>query len=174
MKRLSIVFFLMLSASQMFAQDAKVNRENLRKLDFMAGNWKGEATIQQRGGAPIKVVQEEKIEWRLDSLVLTVEGTGKDLLTKKVNFHAFAVIAYNQQTKQLGMKSFTLEGRQMDAYFNVVADNQYMWGFDVPTGKIKYSITISPQAKTWYEKGEFSPDGTQWFPFMEMNLTKLN
>ena len=59
-------------------------------------------------------------------------------------------------------------------YFNMVADNQYTWGFDVPTGKIKYSITLSPQAKTWYEKGEFLPDGTQWFPFLEMNLTKLN
>jgi hypothetical protein len=174
MKKLSIAIALLLSASQLIAQDAKVNRENLRKLDFMTGNWKGEATIQQRGSAPIKVVQEEKIEWRLDSLLLTVEGTGRDPLTKKVNFHAFAIIAYNQQTKQLGMKSFTMEGRQTEAYFNVVADNQYTWGFDVPTGKIKYSITISPQAKTWVEKGEFSPDGTQWFPFMEMNLTKLN
>ena len=106
--------------------------------------------------------------------MLTIEGTGKDPVTQKVTFHAFAVVAYNQQTKQLGMKSFTMEGRQTDAYFNVVAENKFVWGFDVPTGKIKYSITLSPQAKTWYEKGEFSPDGAQWFSFFEMNLIKQN
>lgn len=174
MKKISIAIVILFTSCHLFAQEAKVNRENLRSLDFMAGNWKGEATIQQRSGAPINVSQEEKIEWKLDSLVLTVEGTGRDPMTNKVNFHAFAVIGYNQQTKQLGMKSFTMEGRQTDAYFNVVADNQFTWGFDVPTGKIKYTITLSPQAKTWVEKGEFSPDGAQWFPFMEMNLNKLN
>lgn len=174
MKKLSIIFLVTLFAGQTLAQDAKVNRENLGKLNFLTGRWKGEGTYQQRGAAPSKFMQEERIEWRLDSLVLTIEGTGRDPITQKENFHAFAVVAYNQQTKQLGMKSFTMEGRQTDAYFNVVADNQFVWGFDVPTGKIKYSITLSTQANTWYEKGEFSPDGTKWFPFFEMNLIKQN
>jgi hypothetical protein len=174
MKKVNVLFALTLLTYQLIAQDVKINREQLSKLRFLSGSWKGDATIQQRGAAPIKVIQEERIEWRLDSLVLTVEGTGKDPVTQKVKFHAFAVISYNQQTQQLGMKSFTMEGRQTDAYFNVVADNQFVWGFDVPTGKIKYSITLSTQEKIWYEKGEFSTDGIQWFPFFEMNLNKQN
>jgi hypothetical protein len=117
-------------------------------------------------------VQEEWIEWRLDSLVLTIEGTGRDPRTQKVNFHAFAFIAFNQLTNQLGMKSFTMDGRQTEAYFNVIADNQFVWGFDVPTGKIKYTISLSTEKNTWNEKGDFSPDGSQWFPFMEMNLIR--
>lgn len=172
MKKLSIVFVMVLVISQLYAQDVKENRENLSKLNFMAGRWKGEATVMQTGGTSIKVLQEERVEWRLDSLVLTVEGTGRDPVTQKVNFHAFAVISYNQQTKQLEMRAFTREGRQTDSYFNMIADNQFVWGFDVPGGKVKYTITLSAQTKTWNEKGEFSPDGTRWFPTMNMTLKK--
>ena len=172
MGKLSIVFVIVLAASQLLAQDVDVNHESLKKLNYLAGRWKGEATIQQRGGAPKKVLQEEQIEWKLDSLVLTIEGTGTDPVTQKVTFHAFAIINYNQQTKQLAMKSFTMEGRQTDAYFNVVADNEFIWGFDVPSGKIKYTIKLSTVVKSWDEIGEFSSDGTQWYPFFEMNLIK--
>lgn len=172
MKKLKIVFVILLVTSQLYAQDLVTSRESLKKLNYMAGRWKGEATIQQRGGPPKKAIQEERIEWRLDSLVLTIEGTGKDPVTQKVAFHAFAIINYNQQTKKLEMKSFTIEGRQTDAYFNVISESEFVWGFDVPGGKIKYTIILSSQKRTWYEKGEYSPDGVQWYPTFEMNLTK--
>lgn len=172
MKKLKIVLVILLATSQLYAQDLATSREVLKKLNYMAGRWKGEATIQQRGGPPKKVIQEERIDWRLDSLVLTIEGTGKDPVTQKVAFHAFAIISYNQQAKKLEMKSFTMEGRQTDAYFNVISESEFVWGFDVPGGKIKYTITLSSQNRTWYEKGEYSPDGVQWYPTFEMNLTK--
>ena len=132
--------------------------------------------MHQRGGSPVKVLQEERIEWILDSLVLTMEGTGKDPITQKKVFQAFAVLAYNPQTQQLGMKTFTLEGRQTEAYFKVLEENKFEWGFDLPNGKakIKYIIILSPQSKSWYEMGEYSPDGTTWYPTIELNLTKQN
>ena len=132
--------------------------------------------MHQRGGSPVKVLQEERIEWILDSLVLTMEGTGKDPITQKKVFQAFAMLAYNPQTQQLGMKTFTLEGRQTEAYFKVLEENKFEWGFDLPNGKakIKYIIILSPQSKSWYEMGEYSPDGTTWYPTIELNLTKQN
>jgi hypothetical protein len=172
MKKLKIVLIILLANSQLYAQDLATNRETLKKLNYMAGYWKGEATIQQRGGPPKKAIQEERIEWRLDSLVLTIEGMGKDPVTQKVAFHAFAIINYNQLTKKLEMKSFTMEGRQTDAYFTIVSENEFVWGFDVPAGKIKYTINLSPQNKTWNERGEYSADGIQWYPTFQMSLTK--
>lgn len=177
MKTIVTSLIFMLTCPLVHAQDlAQVSREQLKALRYFAGNWRGEATIQQRGGPPMKVLQEERIEWRLDSLVLTIEGTGRDPVTQKKVFQAFAVVAYNPQTQQLGMKSFTLEGRQTEAYFKVVEENKFEWGFDLPNGKakIKYTITLSPQSKSWYEKGEYSPDGAAWFPTIQMNLTKQN
>lgn len=177
MKTLTTFFTLLLalSVTSVVAQNpAKVNRDQLAPFSFMVGSWKGTASIQQQGGAAIKVNQEEKISWQLDSTLIHIEGIGRDPITNKKNFHAYAILYYNPTSQQLGMKSFTMEGRQTDAYFKVLTENKFEWGFDLPgnRGKIKYLITLSTQDKTWEEKGEFSQDGTQWFPFMSMNLMK--
>ncbi len=175
MKTLTTAALLIMQLSIGFAQESgNVNREQLKSMRYLIGNWKGTATIQQQGSGPIKVNQEEKISWQLDSMLINIEGIGRDPLTNKKTFHAFALVFYNAATQQVAMKSFTLEGSQTDAYFKVVATNQFEWGFDIADnrGKIKYTITLSEKEKSWYEKGEFSKDGTQWFPFMSMDLVK--
>ncbi len=176
MKTILTLFVLFASYYFLQAQNpAKINLEQLKPFSYMIGNWKGTATIQQQGGAAIKVNQEEKISWQLDSTLIHIEGIGRDPITNKKNFHAYALLFYNPATQQVGMKSFTMEGRQTDAYFKVLAENNFEWGFDLPSnrGKIKYLITLSTKDKTWIEEGQFSSDGTQWFPFMSMNLVKL-
>ena len=174
MKTNMLIIAILFLCSSTNAQDARINKKQLSSLTYMIGSWKGEATISQRGATPIKAVQEEKISWQLDSMLVNIEGIGKDLVTMKQTFHAFALVFYNPETKQLAMKSFTHEGYQTDAYFNVLAENKFEWGFDLKSnrGKIKYHIVLSEKDKSWSEKGEFSPDGTTWYPFMEMNLIK--
>jgi hypothetical protein len=175
MKRLLTLAFILIQITYALAQDpGKINRDQLAPLSYFIGSWKGTATIRNQDGTTMKVNQEEKITWQLDSLLLNFEGIGKDPLSNKQNFHAFALVFYNPDTKQLGMKSFTHEGLQTDAYFNIVSENKFEWGFDIKEnrGKIKYTITLSPKDKTWFEQGEFSPNGTQWYSFMTLNLIK--
>jgi len=175
MKNLNTLICLMLiiSASATAQDHSKIAREKMGKLAFMAGRWKGEALVSQRGGPPIKVNQEEKIEWQLDSLILSFEGIGRrQSEPDKVSFHAFAVVNYNITTQSYNMRSFLMDGKQTDAFFTEVGENKFDWGFDVPGGKIVYHITLDPTNKKWNEKGEFSPDGKQWYPTFEMNLIK--
>jgi hypothetical protein len=175
MKTIVTLLALVATSFHLRAQEpGKVNRDQLKPFSFIVGNWKGTATIQQQGGTTIKVNQEEKISWQLDSTLINIEGIGRDPVTNKKNFHAYAIIFYNPTTQQVGMKSFTMEGRQTDAYFKTLAENQFEWGFELPNnrGKIKYLITLSTKDKTWNETGEFSQDGTQWYPFMSMDLSK--
>jgi len=173
--KLILTLVVLFASSFLQAQNpAKINRDQLKPFSFMIGNWKGTATIQQQGGTSIKVNQEEKISWQLDSALINIEGIGRDPVTNKKSFHAYAILFYNPGIQQLGLKSFTMEGRQTDAYFKVLSENQFEWGFDLPSnrGKIKYTITLSSKDRTWIEEGQFSADGTQWFPFMSMNLVK--
>src|SRR5687768_13679601 len=163
MKHLMLICAIMLGLSlgRSLAQSppSEAAKQKMKKLAFMVGRWKGEATISQRGGAPIKVNQEEKIEYQLDSLLITFEGTGRTQADpSKVSFHAFAVINFNLTTQTFNMRSFLMDGKQTDAYFTEVGENKYDWGFDVPGGKIIYHITLDPVNKKWNEKGEFSPD----------------
>lgn len=45
------------------------------------------------------------------------------------------------------------------------------WGYEDPRGTTRYRIHISDGR--WEETGEFSPDGTSWYPFLGMTLFRL-
>ncbi|MBD2701253.1 hypothetical protein IC229_11440 [Spirosoma sp. BT702] len=78
--------------------------------------------------------------------------------------------------KNFKFRSYVKEGFTTDAYFNVVADNKFEWGFDAPNGagKTRYVIILDPVKKTWYETGDFSRDGNQWFKFIGLTVKKLD
>lgn len=175
MKKIKLSLFLIVIISgTVTAQDfSTVCREQMNVLSYLAGQWRGEATITQQGGVVIQVAQEETIQYKLDSLLLQVEGVGRNKTDlTNISFHALGYISYNAAKKSYEMKSYLKDGRQTEAFFKIVEKNRYDWGFDVPGGKVIYHITINPAEHTWNEKGEFSRDGTQWYPIFEMNLTK--
>jgi hypothetical protein len=126
-------------------------------------------------GSAKKSKVHEKIEFKLDNTILLVEGIGKSMdatQNEAVVHHAFAILSYDVATQTYKFKTYLKDGRATDAWFNILGENKYAWGFDVPNGKIRYHIMIDPQKKTWNEVGEFSQDGTQWFKFFNMDLVK--
>lgn len=146
-------------------------KEEMKKLAFLAGDWKGEARIRNQSGEQV-VTQTEHIEWKLDGLVLAVEGTGRD--KDVIAFQAFALVNFDPTDQQFKLKSFVKEGFSTNAYFKILKENQFEWGFDIPAGgKSKYVITLDAVKNTWHETGEFSRDGTTWMKFIELNLTKI-
>jgi hypothetical protein len=148
----------------------------MKKVAYMAGKWSGEASIKQRNGSTMKVLQEENIQFKLDGTVLLIEGTGKSTETgNPVVFNALAIVSYNQYTKEFKMKSHVMDGNSTEAYFKILEENHFEWGFETPQkAKIKYDIVLNPKEKSWVEKGQYSPDGTTWYPTIEMKLTKLD
>jgi hypothetical protein len=108
--------------------------------------------------------------------LLLIEGTGRnpDNLNEIV-FNALAVVNYDEVSKQFKFRSHLKDGKQTDAYFKVISENHFEWGFDVPNNaKIRYFITLDPKAKTWDEIGEYSADGATWYSFIQLKLTKLD
>ena len=145
-------------------------KEAMQQLAALAGDWKGTATMQTQNG-PMTLDQSEHIEWKLDGLLLAIEGIGRQ--KDAIQFHAFAVINFDPFTKQFKFKSFVKEGYATDAYFKVQQENQFEWGFDISSGgKSKHTIVLDREKKTWYESGEYSRDGTTWMKFIELNLTR--
>ena len=170
-----IACFAGLSIGKAYAQPpSKVAQEQLKKLEYWKGDWKGEATSRRGPGEPTLINQEEHIEFRLEGTILLVEGLGRSPEDGSKIFNALAIINYDEANNQFKMKSYLQEGRSTDAWFKIITENTYEWGFDVPSGKIKYTITLDPTKGTWNEKGAFSQDGNNWMNFMEMNLKKVS
>lgn len=168
-----LLLIILYGISHAFAQRPDVSarcKEEMKKLSYLAGDWKGEAAIRNQSGVTT-VTQTEHIEWKLDGLVLSIEGIGRN--NGNTMFHAFALINFDVADSQFKLTSYVKEGFSTNAYFTILAENTFEWGFDIPSGgKSKYTITLDPTKKTWHEVGEYSRDGSQWFPFIEMNLVK--
>ena len=174
-----LVTFTIVKMAYTQPPNAAINKEEMKKLSAWIGQWKGEGSMQMGPGEPKKSTVDERIEMKLDGTILVVEGIGKntDPATKQemVVHNAFGIISYDVASKSYKFKTYTKEGRSADTYFNIIGENKYEWGFDIPSGgKMKYTITLDPVKKTWNEIGEFSRDGAIWMKSFEMNLVKVN
>lgn len=134
-----------------------------------AGSWSGNGWIRLPNGNTQTFNQKETIEYRLNNSIIHINGRGFDQKTNEKTFEALAII-YRDMDGTLKMSSHTMEGKHVIT--NVEQnDNGYTWWFKTPNGgKIVYEMIIKDN--TWTEKGSYSPDGSQSFPFMEMTLTK--
>ena len=108
----SLVAFLLTITSASFAQappDYSVAcKEELAKLSYLAGHWKGEATVRQGQGAEIVISQEEKITYELDGTLLRIEGVGRDSYGNVV-FNALGLVNYDAPNKKIKLLRDELE-----------------------------------------------------------------
>ena len=110
------------------------------------------------------------MRFKLRGQVLLIEGVGRHGVSGALGDTAFNAVAVVDWLPDRGyaMRSHTLEDR-VGSFGLQVADSGFVWGFDVPAGRIRYTMRLTP-AGEWLERGEFSRDGTQWFPTFEMRL----
>ena len=155
---------------------SKTVKEKLAPFSAWIGKWKGEGTMQMGQGQAQKTFVDEQINWHLDGTVILINGLGRtiDPSTKKENIvhEALGVLTYNAVENRYTFRSWLRTGMSTDAWFEIVNNNSYQWGFDVPQGKIRYTINLDTTKNTWNEFGEFSMDGKNWLKFFEMNLKK--
>ena len=64
--------------------DTEAQRAALRKLQFLVGKWSGEARVERGSGEPLELIQTEEAQYKLDGLILTIEGIGRTKAEGKV------------------------------------------------------------------------------------------
>ena len=174
---IALVVLISFASSMAVSQDrpdnSAKNREKMLAFKDMVGNWKGDGFLQKGKDISERSLVDETVQMKLDGMLMVVEGVGKLADgSGKVVHHAFGVLSYDGLADQYKFRAYLADGRNTDAWFNVIAANKFQWGFDVPNGKIRYTIIIDPSAKTWNETGEFSRDEKTWFKTFEMNLER--
>jgi hypothetical protein len=179
MKNLIIaVVFIIVHNFSLEAQTnpADTSSTHVRQMEIFTpwqGDWKGEG-IMNRNGQQQKFQIDERITMKLGGSILTVEGVGKDTggANAKIVHHAYGVLNYDSPTGKYNFRSYLADGKSTNAWFEVINHSKYQWGFNVPSGKVRYTIVIDANAGTWQETGEYSGDGNNWFQFLTMHLAK--
>ena len=169
MKKAVLILIVLFTATFAYGAD------EMRNLDFLLGDWTGEAWIQMGPGKPQTVIQNEKVTSKVGGKAFLVEGLGREKLADgaigKVVHETIALITWDDAKKTYRFNAHVADKPSVDTSIDLTAPNTAVWGFDTPQGKVRYTIRLTDKGE-WNEIGEFSRDGAKWMKFFEMTLTK--
>jgi hypothetical protein len=142
----------------LFAQgrpDAGVQKTAMQKLKFLAGKWQGEAMVTTPEGTRVTLVQTEEVTYKLDGLLLVIEGTGRDE-TGKVVFNALAVVSYDPGTSTYRIRAWNA-GQSVETELKV-EDKAFEWSFPAGPVTVRNRMTVDKEGK-WAEVSEATHQG---------------
>ena len=152
-------------------------RDAMKKLDFLIGQWKGEGWMEFAPGQRRTFKGTEVVQGKLDGLLLAIEGLHRGQVGDKkeevVVHNAFALVSYDDKAKRYRFQAFTSRGNYEDAEAKV-SEGQLVWGMKVPQfGDVRYTIKLDDKGR-WLEIGEVSRDGNTWRQYFEMTLQRVD
>jgi hypothetical protein len=123
-------------ARQPRVPDTELQRSAMKKLSFLVGKWSGEARILRGSGQPLELVQTEEAQYKLDGLVLMIEGIGRNKTDGKAALQALGVVSYDDEAGTYHMRAYN-DGRYLETELKL-ADS----------GKAFCTVTIAAFAST--------------------------
>ena len=131
--------------------DLEAQRKAMAKLAFLVGKWEGELRVYPGPatagrpataggpGAPIVLHMKEDASWRLDGLILLIEGVAREMTgsrSSKIDqarpaLQAFGFISYDDGNGTYRMRAFN-DGRFLESAAKLAKDGKGLeWGFAV-------------------------------------------
>jgi len=123
---------LPLAGQQSVQNGIDAQRDAMRKLSFLVGRWSGPVTIDRGSGEMLHLTQTEDVEYKLDGLILLIEGKSTST-DGKVPFSALATIAYDDVAHTYRFRAY----------------NGFSWSFAAGPAQIVNTMHLT-------DKGEWS------------------
>ena len=135
--------------------DLKVQREAMKKLGFLVGKWAGEARLLRGPGEWAELLQTEEAQFKLDGLVLVIEGIGRAKSGHQSLLQALGVISYDDESGTYHLRAFN-DGRFLETAMKLLEQGNGMsWGFALGGIRTKTVLRINESGE-WTEAGEIS------------------
>jgi len=155
------------------APNIEAQRAAMKKLDFLIGKWTGEARALRGPGEPVEMIQTEEAQYKLDGLVLLIEGIGRTKSDGKPALQALGIITYDDASETYRFLAFN-DGRFLETEVKLLdAGKAIAWGFTF--GQIKTSSVLRINEKgEWTELGEITIGSQAPKKFMELTVRRQN
>jgi hypothetical protein len=111
----------------MHTPNIEAQRAAMQKLAFLIGDWSGEASLL-RGGQLVDLAQTESAQFKLDGLILVIEGIGRSKADGTPILQAFGIISFDDASGQYRMRAFN-DGRWLDAEVKIPDAQTISGGF---------------------------------------------
>lgn len=171
MKKLAICTILSVSAlistNIAFAQDHEHAASH--PLEFMFGEWVGEASGIAPDRTPFTVTQTERVGPMLNGEVVVIEGRGYSDQGETA-FNAFAVVSKSGPDGAWEMRSYT--GGRAGTFPFELTQSGYVWSIPAgPNAIMQYTATFD--GNSWSQIGQYIVAGADPVQVFQMSLERV-
>lgn len=151
--------------------DLEAQRAAMKKLAPLTGKWAGEARLHRGPGEPLVLSQIEEAQFKLDGLILEIEGIGRTKSDNTPVLRALGIISFDDETGTYHMRAFN-DGRFLETEVKLLEDGKSLaWGFTL--GSIKTSSVLRINEKgEWTELAEITIDAQPARKLMELMVKR--
>ena len=152
--------------------DVEAQRAAMKKLSFLIGKWSGEASILRAPGQFVDLSQTEEAEFKLDGLVLMIEGVGRTKSDGKLALQALGLVSFDDESGTYRMRAFN-DGRWLETEVRLAdSGHAITWGFTL--GEMKTSSVLRLNEKgEWTERTELTTAARPPQRFMELTVRRV-
>jgi hypothetical protein len=125
----------------------------MKQLSFLVGKWSGHARMHRGQGEALELAQTENAQYKLDGLVLLIEGTGRAESDGSAVIQALATVSFDDEAKVYRMRAYN-NGCYMETEVRLAESGKGLtWGFTVGQIRTSSILTINDKGE-WTEAGE--------------------
>jgi hypothetical protein len=156
---------------EMRQPDIEAQREAMKKLGFLVGKWSGEARILRAPGEMLELIQTEEAQYKLDGLILLIEGMGRTRSDSQLALQALGIASYDDAAGKYRMRAYN-NGHWLETEVALIDGEQGIrWGFSF--GDLKTSSTLRiNELGEWTELAELTIGDQPPRKFMELAVRR--
>jgi hypothetical protein len=135
--------------------DLTAQREAMKKLGFLIGRWAGEARLLRGPTESVELLQMEEAQYKLDGLIVVIEGVGRTKSGGQPVLQAFGIVSYDDEDGTYRLRAFN-NGRFLETQMKLLEEGTGMaWGFTLGEIRTNSILRINERGE-WTELAEIS------------------
>jgi len=166
----------------------------MAKLASLVGRWEGEARIYRgpveltTASAPTILAMTEEAQYRLDGLILVIEGIGRTATDRKTVLQALGILSFDDERGSYHLRAFN-DGRFLETQVKLSEDAKspeeakgrrdagaakmaLEWGFAVEQARTSSVLRINARGE-WTEEHEITIGEQPARRFMEVVVRRV-
>lgn len=153
--------------------NVEAQRVAMKRLGFLAGEWSGQASALRGPGLVVELEQNETAEFKLDGLVLMIEGVGRTKSDGKLALQTLGLISFDDVAGTYRMRAYN-DGRWLETDVLLLEDGQSLsWGFSLGEISTKSILRIDDKGD-WTEMAEITLGTRPPQTLMELVVRKVS
>ena len=95
----------------------------MKEVGFLVGKWAGEARMLRGPAESVELLQTEEVQYKLDGLILVIEGVGRAKSGGQPFLQAFGIVSYDDESGTYHMRTFN-DGRFLETQMKLLEEGK--------------------------------------------------